>query len=253
MPPTLKNSRQPLYTQAIAALQHLLEHGDYEAGDPLPSEDVLARQLGISRSTLREALGYLETHGLVTRRQGIGTFVGSPGARAGFMSGLERLESVQAQAAKAGMQVEMAERQVMFGPVSPHVAGLLNLPPGAEMVQVQAVVAINSRRTAYLHTHVFAEFASLQELTENRGTPIEFLARRDDHALTHTRTEILAHKADERLAARLHVSPGKSLLHLQETYFAADGTVMGLSLNYFLTDEFRFHIVRRVPFSGMGT
>jgi hypothetical protein len=43
---------------------------------------------------------------------------------------------------------------------------------------------------------------------------------------------------------------GRSLLHLQETYYGDDGAPVGISLNYFLTDQFRFHIVRRVPLSG---
>jgi GntR family transcriptional regulator len=249
IPPTLKSSRQPLYTQAIAALQNLLEEGDFQQGDPLPSEDVLARQLGISRSTLREALGYLETHGLVTRRQGIGTFVGSP-VKAGFMNGLERLESFQAQAAKAGMQVELSERQAALVAAAPEVAALLGLEAGAEVIQVQAVVALNGRRTAYLNTHILREYASLQELNEFHGTPIDYLARRLGHALTHTRTEILALKADERLAGKLSVPPGKALLHLRETYYAADGTLLGVSLNYFLTEQLRFHIMRRVPLSS---
>lgn len=49
--------------------------GTYEAGQKLPPERTLARDLGVNRSTLREALKTLEQNGLVRIRQGDGTRV----------------------------------------------------------------------------------------------------------------------------------------------------------------------------------
>ena len=83
--------RRPLYVQAIDALTNMIETGQLKTGAQLPPEDELAKSLGISRSTLREALGHLESHGLIARRQGIGTFVSIP-TGPGFFGGLQRLE-----------------------------------------------------------------------------------------------------------------------------------------------------------------
>lgn len=55
--------------------QYILDHA-LQPGEPIPTETVLARELGISRNTLREALKALNTAGVVETRHGLGTYVG---------------------------------------------------------------------------------------------------------------------------------------------------------------------------------
>ena len=61
--------------QAAAVLTDLITSGQIQAGEFLPSEQELCRQLGVSRATVREALRMLETRGLVTTRHGVGVQV----------------------------------------------------------------------------------------------------------------------------------------------------------------------------------
>lgn len=55
-------------------IQVILDH-DMKAGDKLPNEYDLARELGVGRSTLREAIKRLVARNILTARQGAGTFV----------------------------------------------------------------------------------------------------------------------------------------------------------------------------------
>lgn len=48
---------------------------EYPADTRLPSERTLAAELGVSRNTVREALDVLESHGIIRRRAGSGSFV----------------------------------------------------------------------------------------------------------------------------------------------------------------------------------
>ncbi len=56
--------------------QYIVAHG-LQPGDPLPTETMLARDLGISRNSLREALKALAAAGVVETRHGLGTYVGN--------------------------------------------------------------------------------------------------------------------------------------------------------------------------------
>jgi len=61
--------------EAVVQLTNLILGGAYPAGSKLPAERELAQQMGINRTSLREALRKLETMGLINIRPGDGVFV----------------------------------------------------------------------------------------------------------------------------------------------------------------------------------
>ena len=67
-------ARCPLYEQVRNVLVERLRHGDWHPGDRLPTESVLAEELGVSLGTLRRAVELLVEEGALIRRQGAGTF-----------------------------------------------------------------------------------------------------------------------------------------------------------------------------------
>lgn len=67
--------RRPLPEAIASVLAEAIEAGELEPGDRLPTEPELARQLGVGRTSLREALSRLQTLGYVDVRKGRGTFV----------------------------------------------------------------------------------------------------------------------------------------------------------------------------------
>lgn len=69
---------------ALQAIRRLIQDGDYQPGDALPSQRDLAEQLGVSRASLREALSSLSALGLVSVQPGKGVFVQAPPPVTGF-------------------------------------------------------------------------------------------------------------------------------------------------------------------------
>ena len=70
-----------LYRQIADQISVLISDGEYTAGARLPPERDLARQLGVSRPSVREALIALEVEGLLDVRVGSGIYVTRPGKR----------------------------------------------------------------------------------------------------------------------------------------------------------------------------
>ena len=75
---------EPAYAAVAERLRARILEGDLVPGERLPNEAELSAQLGVSRSTVREALRVLSSQGLVTTARGVagGSFVAHPAPRA---------------------------------------------------------------------------------------------------------------------------------------------------------------------------
>lgn len=71
-------ARSTVSADTVDQIAAMIRAGDYATGDRLPGERVLAKQLQVSRTSVREALRTLTTMGLLETRQGLGTYVKDP-------------------------------------------------------------------------------------------------------------------------------------------------------------------------------
>lgn len=69
------SSPVPLYFQLAEAIRAAIERGQVVPAEPLETEVALAHRLGISRTTVRQAMGALVDEGLLIRRHAAGTYV----------------------------------------------------------------------------------------------------------------------------------------------------------------------------------
>src|SRR5699024_10451887 len=65
----------PLYQVIVGDIRAGIRLGEFSPGAQLPSETDLGRRYQVSRMTVRQALNLLASEGLVTRKQGSGTYV----------------------------------------------------------------------------------------------------------------------------------------------------------------------------------
>ncbi|WIL42261.1 FadR/GntR family transcriptional regulator [Pantoea agglomerans] len=109
--PVIKTER--LYRQIANAIMAGIARGDFVAGGLLPPERELAKQLGVSRSSVREALIALEMTGWVDIRTGNGVYVAQPLPQAAIPQESETCslqDLLQAREAFEGMLAGFAAR-----------------------------------------------------------------------------------------------------------------------------------------------
>lgn len=248
----IRTDNRPLYTQAIDAIRGLILDGDYSVGERLPKESTLARQLGISRSTLRVAMGYLETCGLISRRPSVGTFIATtipPSSQGCYLSSLDRFETLLQIAERSEMDVSTLYREIDEIAATSELATAFGLSKGDPVVRVQAIESIDDRPAAYIDTYFSSAIVDKNDLSDYHDDAITYLASYPELAPTHTRSDIWAKNATTDIASKLNIKTNQAILYLEETFHTKLGNCVALSCNYFVTDVFRFYIIRKLAHS----
>ncbi len=215
-----------------------------KAGDRLPSEPDLAKQLGVSRATLREAMRTFETQGLIHRRQGAGTFV--VGKVPVMDTGLEMLESLDTMADRLGLEVSVSDLHVESVSADKEHAEAFNVLPSAKLTRVRRVMRADGRPVAYLVDTLPEEVLKPSQLPVSfKGSVLDFLIDRGAH-LTVSRAAISAIDATAEVAKPLEIQRGDVLLQFISQLYDTSGKVIDYSSSYLIPGYFRFHVNRRV-------
>lgn len=109
----------PRYRDIADYVRGLIETG--KPGDRLPSETELCERFGVSRMTVRQAIQLLATEGLLYRRAGQGTFIGSRRVPRPLGSPLSFTENMRQRGLRASSQLLTA---AMIAPAPEDVAAL---------------------------------------------------------------------------------------------------------------------------------
>ncbi len=238
--------RRPLYVKAITAITEMVETGQIPVGSRLPSEAELAEMLGISRSTLREALSHLETYGMVTRQQGRGTFV-TVSQGPGVLGGIERLETFRDLADRSKKEHGVIYRKVESITPTEELQRDLKVGPETKLVRVEIVESIEGKPCMYLEDYVIADDKMETELLSYQGSVLTYLIEINDPPLAYARTKIFSICADDLVAGKLSIQRDRPVLHLVEKMYNTVGDLIALTKTYLLTDQFYFSVTRRVP------
>ncbi|HLF02837.1 MAG TPA: GntR family transcriptional regulator [Anaerolineales bacterium] len=233
---------RPLYMRAEEALAKWID--TMSAGDRLPTEPELAKRLGISRATLREAMRLFEERGRLKRRPGVGTFVLPP--HPVIDSGLEVLESIDTLAHRLNLQTRMADLSVNTRPADPSDAAGLGITEGTPVVAISRTILVGEVPAAYLTDVVLTGIVSQDELETFSGSVLDLLIRRGDPALGLSRTALNSVSADSTLARHLGVQRGTPLMHFEAVLYTQEGKAIDHSHSHFVPGYFTFHVVRKV-------
>lgn len=214
-------------------------------GERLLTEPELAKQLNVSRATLREAMRTYETQGLIYRRQGSGTFVIHPSQV--IDTGLEVLESIETLSKRIGLEVSMGELHVEYLPANEEYAKALSIQPNESVLVVSRVIQAEGRPVAFLVDILSRDMLTTNELESGfTGSMLDLLLKRGTPALVSSRCEINAVQAQSDVARALRIQRGDVLLRFIAYLYGTNGQVVDYSYSYFLPGYFNFHVIRRV-------
>jgi len=259
--------RVPLYAQAEKVLEDLLVGRQYRIGDRIPPEVELVRSLGVSRATIRAAVGRLVSRGLLVRRQGSGTFLarlpersGQPGP-AGIKLGssvaqLGRLDTYTSIAERLGVKADRRHLRVEAARATVGEADALELSAGGAVTRVSRVLLLDGEAAAWMIDVLPADLipaADVEQLLSSRQMVLDLLLD-EGIPVAFSEVEISTALLDPGQPAgrSLGLSQPAAALLLTETMYLdsagpAEGRPVQWSRNYFLPGKLSLRLVRDTP------
>lgn len=236
--------RSPSLTeQAKTHIKDQILDGQFEDGR-IPSESDLANELGVSRTTIRDALSRLEIEGTVFRRQGAGTFVNRPGLQ--IRSRLDEIWSYEAVLEAHGYEPTVQLLDVRRMLPDDGMRRLLALERGEEITILRKLFSENSEPVILTENRIPSRLIP-EELDEAQLTlPVyELLQTCCQQHLNYYLSELVPVVTGENLARVLNTELNTALLSFEETGYDDDNEPILWARSVFRDDLVRFRMIRR--------
>jgi GntR family transcriptional regulator len=213
-------SEAPAHVQIEEQLGERIASRDLTAGERLPPERELAKGLGVSRMTVRQALGSLAARGLVERGVGRGTFV----SHRKLDHDLTRVAGLSERLERHGLEPGAEVREVVERDASWAIAAALELEPGSPVVRIRRLRLGSGvplvLEDSWIPGELFPGIADRDLSGSIYVLMGEEYGREPVRAVE--RLEPVVARAHE--AKALKVEEGAPLMLVERTAYAADGT-----------------------------
>ena len=235
------NDLVPIYHQVKEVIKRRITDGFYGPGGKIPSESKLIEEFGVSRLTIRQALGLLVQENILVSKRGKGSFVTD---NPKLLKGLSRrlygsIEDLFYYREK----LKTRHARISRFSVSPVIRKRLNLNPKEKTV-VEAVRVRYAEGQATVVTKTYLPVKYGQLLTEKKLTQspliLEILEMEAGISFKRFQQSLEATFADKEIAGLLKVPAGSPILLVERLMLAARYKPVLLALSWFRADIFKY-------------
>lgn len=227
----------PLHVQAENLLRTLITDPEHLNGKFLPNEVELARQLAISRSTLRQALNKLVYEGLLSRKKGIGTKVAESIISSKSKNWLSFTQEMNAR----GIVVKNFELHVSWITPEEKVADFFDIARDKKVLKLERLRGKVEGPFVYFISYFHPRVGLTGE--EDFKRPLyDILERGHLVVATLSKEEVGAIAADKFIAAKLEVEPGSPILFRKRFVFDQGERPIEYNLGYYRADSFVYTV-----------
>lgn len=230
---------QPLYARLRDELRANILDGRLQPHAKLPSESEMTTAYGVSRITVRQALGDLQKEGLIVRLQGKGAYVAQPRAT----QQLRRLEGLAEALAGQGQQVHSKRLSMKTIRASAELAAQLEVPPRTELHQLASLRYLDRQPLSVNVSHFVPGLGERIARIDLSGRDLlEVLERDLGQRVERADVEIRARAMPAREARLLHVAAGEPALVVDRVIRAVGGKPLQTESAVYRADVFSYRL-----------
>lgn len=214
-------ARQPLYLTVAESLLRRIESGDWNPGDRLPNEQELAKELFVSRVTLREAMGVLERDGVITRKHGLGSFVERKPVH--ITAELNKLEPFASGIQRAGFKVTEEILSLAPAAIPPELAASLLVPPRSPGHRLEMIRRMEKVPIIYSRDYILPDVIDPAEFAELGRNILDYLSDTGRPVVDRSYMTVKAVLPDAHEQQVLQCDPLEPLVRLDGIAYSGDG------------------------------
>ncbi len=234
------------YAELAEQLIQAIGDGTFEVGSALPSELDLSAQYGVSRATVRSALGRVQQLGLISRRKRAGIRVEATQPRVVFEQSLSNVEDL----IQFAVVTERHVQSVTEVSASPSLAAQLGVTTGsrwlrAEMLRVDPAKPDQPICWTDVYLEPLIGAGIKRELRKSAGLICEMVEQQFGRVVREVRQEIRAVGVPARIAKQLGAEPDGHALEITRHYVDQNGIVFEATVSVFPADRFTYALQLR--------
>jgi GntR family transcriptional regulator len=228
----------PLHEQVRWDLLQRVRRGDFAPDTAIPNEAQLCEEYGVSRITVRRAIGDLCADDILYRRHGVGTFVTDAVRAAQSIKLRGSLSDVLAEDPRIKFKL------TAFGREIGDAEALRLLAPDEDIVRLDFRVTLKDEPFALAQIHIPADEFDPEagDRLDGSSQPILIIAEDMGRTLASANQVIFAGAADPLVAQTLHLPPQSPILQMRRTYFDVAGDVVAVVLGHFHPDRIEIDV-----------
>lgn len=222
----------PLYRRLQDALRSAIESSVLNPQDALPPERELATDFAVSRITVRKALDALVAEGLLTRKQGAGTFVSGRVEKQ-----FAKLTSFSEDMIARGRKPRSEWLLRASANVTPEESLTLGLSPGAPVYRFHRIRFADDLPMAIEYSTIPGSgLGSAEAVQDSLYDALNAAGNRPTRALQRLRAVCV----DGERARLLGLEPGAPALYIERRGFLDDGRVIEATQSWYRGDAYDF-------------
>jgi GntR family transcriptional regulator len=233
-------SHIPLHIQAEDLLRHIISEPVYRDGKLLPNEMDLAKELAISRTTLRQAINKLVFEGLLIRKKGVGTKVADLTVSSKSMNWLSFSQEMKAR----GITIKNFELHLSWEYPEEKVANFFEIKTDKKILKLERVRGRVEGPFVYFVSYFHPRIGLTGD--EDFTKPLyEILEQEYSVRAQLSKEEISAKAADSFIADKLNTQPGSSVLFRKRFVYDQGERPIEYNLGYYKSEEFVYTVESR--------
>jgi len=223
----------PRYAQIAQVLKSRLAARETGVSERFATEHALCEEFGVSRTTVRQALGALKREGLITSQAGVGT-------RGTATEIANRV--VRSSGDPLHGMLKSKPRIVSLGRVPPPaaVAKFFSLEPGQEIFRITRVHDLDGSPLSVVRSYLPAQLAVRLPRSAWRQPMQDLLWERFGIRLARSVHTLRVARAEADIASMLGIGLADPVLRIQASTYLADDSAIRWTENFFREDRYEY-------------